>query len=38
MKNCIGTFAIALNSMLSLLCATDLPVRYRCTCDWSHPK
>jgi hypothetical protein len=33
MKNCIGTFAMALNSNPSRLCPIDFPVRYRCTCD-----
>src|SRR5689334_16118540 len=38
MKNCIGIFATALNNRLSRLSEIDFPVRYRCTCDWSHPK
>src|SRR3954454_22490752 len=38
MKNCIGILATALKIRLSRLCAIDFPVRYICTCDWSHPK
>src|SRR3954463_5324074 len=38
MKACIGILATALNSRPCRLAAIDLPVRYRCTWDWSVPK